>query len=269
MYKLITAAALMMASVTALAGVVGDLDDLENIGDPAVIQKKAPGNFTGLVGIGVLSHPEYIGSDKEDTAFVPLINVSYKDTVYLDLSSLGAWFWKSADTSLRIGVLARSRRGWEQQDDPVLSGMGDRDDSIEAGLNVAWRYAAADVEVGYLTDISNDSDGNSAYFNLGYMFVRTPQWRLRANLNLEYVDDDVTSFYWGVPPSLATAGRPAYSPDAAWNTTLGLTANYAISEKWNVAAGATYNMLGDEIGDSPIVKDDNYYTIFAGLGWKF
>jgi hypothetical protein len=63
MYKLITATVLMLGSVTALAGVVGDLDDLENVGDPEVIQKKGPGNFTGAIGVGILSRPEYIGSD--------------------------------------------------------------------------------------------------------------------------------------------------------------------------------------------------------------
>jgi outer membrane protein len=259
-----TATTLMLASATAVGGMVGDVADVQSTS-----QVSAEKDFTGLIGVGALLRPEYIGSNDDETKAVPLINISYKDTVYFAYNRLGVWFWKSADASLRFGAVAKPRRGYEDHYDKRLRGMGDRDDSIEAGLNVAWRYDRANIEIGYLTDVSDESDGNSAYVNLGYAFLRSPEWSLSGHLNFEYLDDDVTRYYWGVPKSRATANRSAYKPDEAWNTSVGLIGSYAFADSWQLLGGAFYTMTGDEIADSPIVKEEDYMTAFVGVGWKF
>jgi len=258
-----TAVGLALASASALAGTMGDVADLPDT--KAVAQK----DFTGMLGVAALSRPEYIGSNENETIAVPLVKLDYKDTVYFKFNRAGVWFWKPANTDLRFGALVKSRRGWDDSDDKRLQGMGERDDSIEAGLNMAWRYDRADVELGYLTDVSDKSDGDSAFINFGYNFMQSQAFVLRGQLNFEYLDDDVTNYYWGVPGSKATASRPKYSPDEAWNTSVGLIGTYSMTESWVLMGGAIYTMLGDEIDDSPIVKEDNYTTAFIGVGWKF
>ena len=108
MNRLITATVLMLASATAFAGMVGDVADVQTT-SPVKTDK----DLTGLIGVGALLRPEYIGSNDDETKAVPLINISYKDTLYFAYNRLGVWFWKSADNSLRFGAVAKPRRGYE------------------------------------------------------------------------------------------------------------------------------------------------------------
>jgi outer membrane protein len=247
-----------------LAGGLGDLSSLPET--PA----EGKADFRALIGVGAVSRPEYIGSDRDDTtAPIPLINVSYKDIAYFKFNRAGVWFWKAGDTGVRFGALLKPRQGWDDSDDRLLAGMGERDDSIEAGLNMAWRSERAEIEVGVLTDVSDESDGNSAFIDLRYAFVKSPRWQLLGKVGFEYLDDDVTEYYWGVPPSQAVPGRSAYSPDEAWNTSVGLLATYSLSDNWKLMGGAVYTLLGDEIEDSPIVKEDDSVTTVIGVAFKF
>ena len=79
----------------------------------------------------------------------------------------------------------------------------------------------------------------------------------------------MTDYYFGVPADEATPIRPAYSPDEEWNTSVSLVATYIINPSWLVMGGFSYTVLGDEIQDSPIVEEDDYANVFAGVAWRF
>jgi MipA family protein len=263
MHRSFPAILLTLASSTALAGGLGDLATLP---DP---KPRVEDDFTGMIGLGALVRPEYIGADTSETKAVPLINVNYRDIAYIRFNRAGVWFWKPQDTGLRFGALLKPRTGWRRNDGSSLDGMDTRGDSLEAGLNIAWHFDQAVLEGGVLTDMSDTSDGNSAYVNFNYSFIDSPQWQLRMLIGVEYVDDDVTDYYWGVPASEATATRTAYSPDYDFNTVVGLIGTYHMTKSWAIIGGATYTMLGDEIADSPIVEEEDYPTAVLGAVWKF
>jgi outer membrane protein len=263
----------MRKSLLSLVGAFGCTHAIASgIGDVASLPEtrtEAGTGLHGMLGIAALNQPEYIGSDNDETRAVPLININYNDIAYIKFNRAGVWFWKTPDTGVRFGAVIKPRRGWDDSDGSRLSGMNDRDDSIEAGLNLAWYFDHGELEFAYLTDVSDESDGDSAYINLAYTLVENPQWRLRGVVNLEYLDDDVTDYYWGVRQSEAIPGRPRYKPDDAWNTSAGLVATYSFSPSWALLGGAVYTVLGDDIEDSPIVEDDDYVTAFAGVAWTF
>ncbi|MCO6412230.1 MAG: MipA/OmpV family protein [Thiogranum sp.] len=263
MQKMLAVFAITLTSTAALAGGLGDLATLPD-SKPGV-----DGDFTGMIGLGALVRPEYIGSDNNETKAVPLINLNYRDIAYIKFNRAGLWFWKPEETGLRFGALVKPRTGWRSNDGSRLSGMDTRGDSLEAGLNVAWRFDRAAVEAAYLTDMSDESDGDSAFVNVSYSFVDSSQWQVRGQIGFEYLDDDVTGYYWGVPAAEATATRPVYSPDEAWNTSVGLIATYHLTDSWALMGGAVHTMLGDEIADSPILEEDSATTAFAGAVWKF
>lgn len=258
--------AVIMLTLSSSAALAGGMGDVATLPDTKV---DADEGFTGMIGLGALSRPEYIGSDQNEGKAVPLINVNYRDIAYIKFNRAGLWFWKPQDTGLRFGALVKPRTGWRRNDGDRLSGMDTRDDSVEAGLNIAWHYDRAVFEAAYLTDMSDASDGDSAFINFAYSFVQSPQWNLRGQVGFEYLDDDVTGYYWGVPSSEARPSRRAYSPDEEWNASVALIATYSLSDSWAILGGAVYTSLGDEISDSPIVEEDNYTSGFIGAVWKF
>jgi len=263
MKRLVGMGCLLLSAGAAFAGTIGDVADIP----PVKVQKDK--DLKGFLGIAGLQRPEYVGGNDTETVLAPLISLDYKDTAYIKLNRAGVWFWKPEDTGLRFGALLKSRRGWRRNDGDRLANMDTRGDSIEAGLNVAWEYQRFQAEAGYLTDISSTSDGDSAFVNLRYALVRSPKWQLMGQVGFEYLDDDTADYYFGVQPSEAAPGRPAYSPSDAWNTSAGLVATYIINESWLVMGGAVYTKLGDELKDSPIVEDDSYTTLFGGVAWRF
>ena len=263
MRKLSATMGLMLASSASLAGGLGDIAETPHSDLPS------DKDLSGYLGVGGLSRPEYIGGDDHEGTVVPLIYVDYRDIAYFKLNHLGVWFWKQGQEGFRIGAVAQPRRGWRRSDGDRLGGMDTRGDSIEAGVNLAWRQGPFEIEGAYLTDVSDESDGDSAFIKFRYALLEGTKWRLGGQLGFEYLDDDVTDYYFGVPASEATPSRPAYSPDEEWNTSVGLVASYFFNPSWMAIAGGTYTVLGDEIEDSPIVESDDYYTLFGGVAWRF
>ena len=47
-------------------------------------------------------------------------------------------------------------------------------------------------------------------------------WMISPFATFSWLDDDITGYYYGVSPAEATPGRPAYAPDAAFNTEFGI-----------------------------------------------
>ncbi len=254
---------LMLASSATVAGGLGDIADVQDTSTPS--EK----DLNGYLGVAGLSLPEYIGGDDNEGKVVPLIYVDYRDIAYFKLNHLGVWFWKQGREGFRIGAVAQPRRGWRRNDGNRLSGMDTRGDSIEAGVNLAWRHDRFEIEGAYLTDVSDESDGDSAFIKFRYALLESTKWRFGGELGFEYLDDDVTDYYFGVPVSEATPIRPAYSPDEEWNTSVGLVGTYFFNPSWLAIAGGRYTVLGDEIEDSPIVESDDYYTLFGGVAWRF
>lgn len=264
MKRLIAIVGLTLASSAALASGLGDISDV-----PESRAEKGDKDLSGFLGAGAVWKPEYVGGDTTETKAVPLINVDFRDIVYFKLNHLGVWFWKQGQEGFRIGAMAKPRRGWRRNDGNRLSGMDTRGDSVEAGLNAAWRQGRFAIEGGYLTDVTDESDGDSAFIKLNYALVQSSQWRLAGQLAFEYLDDDVTGFYFGVPASEATPSRPEYSPDEEWNTFVRMIATYTFNKSWLAMVGAAYTMMGDEIEDSPIVEEENYANLFGGVAWRF
>lgn len=255
---------LLFSAGAGASSMVGDMSDL-----PEAKQPESEKNFSGMLGVAVLSKPEYSGSDENEVVAAPLISLDYKDTVYFKFNRAGVWFWKPKDTGVRFGALVKPRKGWSSGDGDSLKGMDDRDDSIEAGVNMEWKIERAKFEAGYLTDVSDKSDGNSGFFKFNYALVQQPKFQLMGLVGFEHLDKDVSNYYYGVKGSEATASRPAYKADADWIYSLGLVAMYGFAERWTLIGGAVYSRLGDEMDDSPIVEDRNNTLGALGVAWRF
>ena len=243
--------AIGIASASAYAtSTVGNMSEIPDTGTDA---KKG---FHGQVGVGVASLPEYVGGDETEGVGLPLINVSYNDRFYFKFNKLGAWVFKS-DGGFRVGGVVTTHAGFDDDDLPdKFQGYGDRENSMMAGVNMEFKQGRFSTEVGYLTDVSDESEGSKMYAQVGYTFLANRTYTLTAIGKIESLDEDMVGYYYG-------------NNESTTNATLGLVGTYKFSNQWAMIGAVTATSLGDEIGDSAIVEEDSYNMALVGVTYSF
>ncbi len=221
-------------------------------------------DWSGLLGVAVLSAPEYWGSEDTEGTGAPVIIVDYKDTAYFKVNRAGYWFLKPNE-NFRVGALLKIRpAAWEDDDDsiedlgPLPASFDEPDTQGELGVNFLYKKDRFSVE-GQLT---SGEDVNLA-FTFDYNVVQSADLVLIARLGIEQLGEDTVLYNWYGDDD------DSFDPDSASNTTLGLIGIYTLSKEWKLFFGASSTTLDDEIEDSPIGDDDTYAVGFVGAGWTF
>ncbi len=244
--------ALALLSGSSLAASINDVNRLPDN------EVKAKKGLHGQVGLAAASLPEFVGSDESKTSVLPIINVHYNDRFYFKFNRLGAWLYKN-DNGFRFGGVVTSHSGYDKEDiknNELAQSWGDRDASFMAGLNVAYRYQKLNIEAGYVTDVSNNSEGAKFYTSASYTVFADKEKTLTLNARVERLDEDMVGYYYGID-------------EATLNTTLGVIGTYKLSKNWTAIGAVTVTALGDEVSDSVISTDDNANVALLGAVYSF
>lgn len=244
--------ALALLSGSSLAASINDVNQLPDS------TEKAKKGLHGQVGLAVVNLPEFIGSDDNKTTALPVINVHYNDRFYFKFNRLGGWLYKNKN-GFRFGGVVTTHGGYDKEDianNELAQTWGDRDTSFMAGVNAAYRYQKLNIEAGYVTDVSNNSDGAKFYTSASYIAYADREKTLTLNARLEHLDKDMVNYYYGVN-------------DSTLNATLGLIGTYKLSKNWTAIGALTVTSLGDEISDSAIATDDKANLALLGAVYSF
>ena len=264
MIKFVTLALAIASSSTFAFSTLGNMTNI-----PDVKHKNKPG-FHGQVGLAIANLPEYIGGKNTETSVLPLINLSYNDRFYFKLNRLGAWVYKSKN-GFRVGGVITRHAGYDAGDlpDHLKDNLGsERDDSTMAGINAEYKNGMFSAEIGYLTDISDTSEGAKSYIKAGYTVLTNPAYTLTLVAKAEMLDDDIAEYYYTAFDDGASLNR-LYTAEGTTNLTLGAVGTYKINNKWTAIGAVTATSLGDEIADSPLVEDDSYNMFLLGASYSF
>ena len=130
-------------------------------------------------------------------------------------TSLGGHLLSRGD--FEIDILARYRF-WriEPDRDPFFAGLRTRRQSVDGGLALRWNRDWGEVGVEWLADLLGHHEGQELEASFRYVFDHR-RWSFSPFVRLEWIDADLTDYYFGVSPAEARPGRPAYSPGAARN----------------------------------------------------
>lgn len=255
--RILLFAMLSTFSSLGMAGVTADMDSLPQHG-----ADRSDKDWNGMLGLAVLSSPEYISGDDTETTGAPVIIVDYKDTAYFKINRGGFWFWKP-DDNFRMGALVKLRAGaWEDDDDSIEdlnlpSSFDEPDMQAEPGVNLLYRVDKFEAELQLLAG----EDTNIAA-NLDYRAYQTDTSTITLRLEIESLGEDTVNYNWyGDISSLDT--------DSATNVSLAVIGTYRFNEKWSLLYGAKTTSLDDEIEDSPIGDEDTYTVGFVGATWSF
>lgn len=233
-----------------------------------LVEPVAVPGLHGLLGVQAAARQRTIGNDRVAN-ILPLFALNYRNILYWNGLTGGVWLTPAIESSPRLGLGLRLRRGWAATDDPLLAGMADRDNSVEGGVNILWPIKSWRVGFGYFTDLSDNSEGQSASLRLSRRFVLSPDWQIVPGLSLEWLSKDVVDYYYGITGAEATPSRPVYAGRAGLNIRAGLVATYSLTPRWMLLVGVNHTRLGSAIADSPVVLRNSLTELHAGIGLRF
>ena len=220
------------------------------------------------IGAGVIGRSSpYVGSDT--TVLQPIPAITYNGerlqwlgpTVQYGLVGTG-WWRLAASASYRIGV-------YEEDDSPALSGLGDRDSTLMAGLGFRFDIpGGVKLLLRYEHDVLDRIGGGAATARISKGF-QAGWLRIAPQLQVNWLSSDLTNYDFGVPESAATAARPAYSTGSSISYEAGLVSFIELTESWRILLSLSAEFLPDEVQASPIVAEDRVAKGFAAITYVF
>lgn len=168
----------------------------------------------------------------------------------------------AATVSYRMGV-------YEEKDSDFLAGMGDRDNTVMAGLRLQSELPGGlEASLAYQHDMLDRIGGGQAQASLGKTF----QWsnaRISPSVGMNWTSKEISSYDFGVTAAQARAGRPAYQAGDSWNPELGLGTFVELNRNWLVVGRLGMEFLDDNLRQSPIVSEDHVITGFIAINYVF
>jgi outer membrane protein len=224
----------------------------------------------GRLGLGagvILRSSPYRGSD--DVVVQPIPAITYNgERLQLFGTSLRLGLVGSGD--LRLAATARYRIGvYEEDDSRLLEGLGDRDDTIMAGLALIWELPRGiKLRAGYEHDVLDEIGGGTARLGVDKSFQYGIA-RLTPEIAVNWLSSELSDYDFGVPTDKATVDRPAYEVDDTFSIEAGAGTFIELSRDWRIVFNMSVEFLEDEVTDSPIVDDDYVIKGFAALNYVF
>lgn len=220
------------------------------------------------VGLGVIGRSSpYVGSDSAVTQVIPAITYFGERLQWVG-PSLRYGLWGS-DT-FRFAVNATYRVGaYEEDDSPILVGLGDRDSTLMAGVGLVYDGPnQIDVDFRYQHDVLDRFGGGTAELRLSKGF-QTGNVSWGPSIGVNWLSSDMANYDFGVPSWAAIPGRPAYDVGSTVTAEGGIGGMLEITEHWRFVIDVSAEYLGDDISDSPIVDDDYVLKGFAAITYTF
>lgn len=244
---------------------------------PAAAQEPEPVWQIGI-GAGAMVQPDYEGSDDYTVKPVPMINISYRDRVFLEGPSLGANLLNLSGPRpgdrLQAGPLLRYQMGRDQGDNDALRGLGDVDGSFEVGGFVNYGIGPFSAGLTAMQDVGDGHEGLTVELKGGYQHSFDESWSLRAEVSATWADDRYTQSYFGIDAAQsARSGYRQYNAEAGFKDVgLSLGLDYALSDSWAITGQVGYARLLGDAADSPIVDGEgsaNAFTAGILVGYRF
>ena len=213
------------------------------------------------LGLAVITRSSpYVDSTQDVSQLIPAVTYVGERLQWLGPSLR---FGIAGSNRLRLALAAEYRIGvYEEGDSPVLAGLGDRENTLLAGLALQYEIAAGfELEANYQHDALDRIGGGVASVRLSRGFP----WgtaSFEPQIAVNWLSSDMSNHDFGVPQAAATPQRPAYEPGSTTSVEAGVGVFIELSEDWRIIANIAVERLDDDVTRSPIVGDD---TVVKGL----
>lgn len=221
-------------------------------------------------GAGVIARPDFPGSDSLEVLPLPAFNVAYGERWFLNADGLGAYLVRRDHSSLTLSLSPDVTRR-DESDSPHLRGLGDVDRTAVARLKGAYNIGPVTATAAVSTDIADQGHGTVAELTLQSRADITQRFSLSYGIAARWIDDEYASSFFAVDPQQSQRSELSQyeAQNGIGDARLFVSAVYALSPRWIVAAGAAAAQLQGDAKDSPIVEDDSYFQFDAALMYRF
>jgi outer membrane protein len=222
------------------------------------------------IGLAVsASQTPYSGGD--DSTFAYPYLTSFRASAFTDdwlLLQDGGLGVRWVKGGWELGVAGRLQtRGLGTSEAPILSGLDDREWTIEASPIIGWRGWPVHINYKLFTEILGRHDGLVSEL----AFSLPKEWSrgyFIPSVTLIHQSEEYTDYYYGISPEEALPTRPEYQAGESFDTELKVRWGYAITNKWLLSGSLAYEFLDDEISNSPIVDKDSLWSVNVGLAYN-
>jgi len=217
----------------------------------------------GLVGQG----SPYRGSSESVLQAIPAITYNGERLQWLGPN---VQYGIAGSGKARLALSASYRLGaYEENDSPVLAGLGDRDSTMLAGLGIRYELpGGVNLLARYEHDVLNRIGGGQGRLRIS-KGIQAGIFRLVPQISLNWLSAELANHDFGVPQAAAGPGRPAYSVGDAMSVEAGFGSFIELSEDWRVVLNLSVEQFGSDVGDSPIVDADRVLRGFAAITYVF
>ncbi len=236
------------------------------------------GDWSLRLGGAALIAPSYEGSDSLAVRAVPLVDLNWRDTVFLDTRrGLGANVFKMTDPqgrgALKIGPFVNWRFEREESDDDDLRGLGDVKGGIDAGAFANYTFGRLEFDLSGKRNVSETDLGGTVELGMRYRLAPIGRTMVSFGPRATWADGDYMRSYFGVPAAKASAaGLAAYTPSSGIKDAgVGAVLVHPFGTGWALTGFGGYTRLVGDAADSPLVKQrgtPNQFSIGFGISYK-
>lgn len=248
------------------------------VSSAAVAQaQETPSNeWRFTLGAGVVSAPEFPGSDKQKTRAVPILSASYGRYFLGPVPGggplgIGATLYEA--NGLRLGAAISSDIGKlrEESDDPRLAGLGDIERTQRAHLFASYSFDRFRLSAGVAPDIGGNDLGTLVTLEAEALFQPADRWSLAVGPGVTWGNQRYMRTVFGIDAQQsARSGRAMYDPEGGVGLVrLSGTLNYRLDERWNIGARLSFGRLQGDAADSPLVFDKSQTSGALFASYRF
>ncbi len=155
--------------------------------------------------------------------------------------------------------------GYKGSDAPILNGMQNRNGAFWYGPALAWSTAFGTFSGDFLL---GGNKGERAKIAYGKSFA-FGSFSIEPHVGAEWLGSKYVDYYYGVRPSEARPGRPAYNGTSTWNVSVGSRVDYKFTEHQKIILDVGVSHLGSGITDSPLVGKRFIPEVRIGYMYQF
>ncbi|MDH5748755.1 MAG: MipA/OmpV family protein [Rhodospirillales bacterium] len=234
-------------------------------------------DWSVLLGAGVGMRPSYMGSDNLEVAGLPIVDIRWRDTVFLKTSGgmtsrVGLGFNVLNQQGFRIGPMIEYYMGQDTGDE--ISGMNDVDGGAEVGLFAEYNFKPWKAEAVARYGVAGGNDGFLMTGGLTWTTKLGRDLILSLGADASFGDGNYMDSYFGV--SAVEAARSGLAPyDPGWGVRdvgLNLKMVYPFYGNFRLIGTGRFNYLLDEAADSPVVDtagEEAQFSFGLAIAYQF
>jgi len=227
-----------------------------------------------VLGIGPAMEPEYEGSDTFRVTALPILEVNWRDEVFLSADDgLG---WNALKTrNFRIGPVLTYYLGSSDyigtHNRPT--GINEIDSGFQAGAFSEFAFDHVKLDAKALYAIYGGTEGLTINMGASYGSRIEKDWAIIIRADTTWLNDNEMQSYFGVNSKEASNNSlySEYSPGMGFKDIgLGMDLTYEVSKTWSVLGRAKFSYLLSEAADSPLITvNGSVYQFYGGLGLAY